>query len=72
MATLEDLLKSNPPATSQIKKINGGNNTPISIDAAFDKIEAEVNKKDVEKTRGTLGNGGGGYAPGKPYSDKFK
>jgi len=70
--TLEERLAQNPPANAKIKKINGGNNTPISIDASFDKIEKKVNKKEVDATRGKLGNGGGGFSPGKPYSDTFK
>lgn len=70
--TLEERLAQNPPSQAQIKKINGGNNTPISIDASFDKIEKKINKKEVDATRGKLGNGGGGFTPGKPYSDTFK
>jgi len=70
--TLEERLEKTPPKSSKIQKVNGGNNTPISIDAAFDKIEDVVNKKNVDKTRGKLGNGGAGHTPTKPYSDTFK
>lgn len=69
---LKDRLAQNPPLQSQIKKINGGNNTPISIDASFDKIEKKINKKEVDVSRGKLGNGSAGHAPSKPYSDTFK
>ena len=70
--TLEERLTQNPPATSKIQKINGGNNTPVSIDADFNKIEKTVNNKEVDTTRGKLGNGGAGHSPSKPYSDTFK
>ena len=69
--TLEERLAQNPPATSKAKT-NIGDRTPVSIDAQFNKIEKKVNGKEVDATRGKLGNGGGGFAPGKPYSDTFK
>lgn len=70
--TLEERLKKNPPSNSKNKKMNGGNNTPISVDGAFNTIEKKVNNKGVDATRGKLGNGGAGLTPGKPYSNTFK
>jgi hypothetical protein len=69
--TLEERLAQNPPATSKAKT-NVGDKTPVSIDASFNKIEKKVNGKEVDATRGKLGNGGAGHTPSKPYSDTFK
>jgi len=68
--TLEERLAQTPPATSKAKT-NVGDRTPVSIDASFNKIEKKVNGKEVDATRGKLGNQAGGYSPSKPYSDLF-
>jgi hypothetical protein len=69
MATLEELLKTNPPATSKANT-KGGDKTLLEADGGLDlsKNEAAIEKAGGRK----IGNGAGGYDAGKPYSDKFK
>lgn len=67
--TLEERLTQTPPATSKANT-NGGDKTLIEADGGLDLSKDE---KAIEKAGGRkLGNGGGGYAPSKPYSDTFK
>jgi hypothetical protein len=67
--TLEERLEKNPPATSKANT-NGGDKTLIEADGGLDLSKDE---KAIEKAGGRkLGQGGGGYAPSKPYSDTFK
>ena len=69
MATLEELLKKTPPSTSKAN-VKGGDKTPLESDGGKNLSKNEI---AIEKAKGRkLGQGGGGYAPGKPYSDKFK
>ena len=67
--TLEERLAQTPPATSKANT-KGGDKTLLEADGGLDlsKNEAAIEKAGGRK----LGNGGGGYAPSKPYSDKFK
>jgi hypothetical protein len=67
--TLEERLEKNPPATSKANT-KGGDKTLIEADGGLDLSKDE---KAIEKAGGRkLGQGGGGYAPSKPYSDTFK
>ena len=67
--TLEERLKSNPPASSKANT-KGGDKTLLEADGGLDLSK---NEKAIEKAGGRkLGQGGGGYAPSKPYSDTFK
>ena len=67
--TLEERLEKNPPATSKANT-KGGDKTLIEADGGLDLSKDE---KVIEKAGGRkLGQGGGGYAPSKPYSDTFK
>ena len=67
--TLEERLEKNPPATSKANT-KGGDKTLIEADGSLDLSKDE---KAIEKAGGRkLGQGGGGYAPSKPYSDTFK
>jgi hypothetical protein len=69
MATLEELLAKTPPATSKAN-IKGGDKTPLEADGGRDLSKDE---KAIEAAGGRkLGQGAAGFAPGKPYSDKFK
>ena len=69
MATLEELLAKTPPATSKAN-VKGGDKTLIEADGGLDLSKNEV---AIEKAKGRkIGQGAGGFAPGKPYSDKFK
>jgi hypothetical protein len=67
--TLEERLKANPPASAKANT-KGGDKTLLEADGGLDlsKNEAAIEKAGGRK----LGNGGGGYAPSKPYSDTFK
>ena len=66
---LEDMLKNNPPATSKAN-LKGGDKTLLEADGGLD---LSANEAAIKKAGGReLGNGGGGYAPSKPYSDTFK
>ena len=67
--TLQERLEKNPPKTSQAN-LKGGDKTLLEADGGLDlsKNEAAIEKAGGRK----LGNGGGGYAPSKPYSDTFK
>ena len=67
--TLEERLKKTPPADSKANT-KGGDKTPLEADGGKDLSK---NEKAIEKAGGRkLGQGGAGFAPGKPYSDKFK
>ena len=67
--TLEERLTQTPPAASKANT-KGGDKTLIEADGGLDLSKDE---KAIEKAGGRkLGNGGGGYAPSKPYSDTFK
>lgn len=67
--TLEERLAQNPPAVSKANT-KGGDKTLIEADGGLDLSKDE---KAIEKAGGRkLGQGGGGYAPSKPYSDTFK
>jgi len=67
--TLEERLEKNPPATSKANT-KGGDKTLIEADGGLDLSKDE---KAIEKAGGRkLGQGGGGYAPSKPYSDTLK
>lgn len=69
MATLEELLKKTPPATSKAN-VKGGDKTLLEADGGKDLSKDE---KAIEAAGGRkLGQGSAGYAPGKSYSDKFK
>lgn len=67
--TLEDMLKNNPPVTSKAN-LKGGDKTLLEADGGLDlsKDEAAIKKAQGRE----LGQGAGGYAPSKPYSDIFK
>jgi hypothetical protein len=69
MATLEELLKTNPPRDSKAN-FKGGDKTPLEADGGLDlsKDQAAIERAGGRK----LGQSAGGYNPGKPYSDKFK
>ena len=67
--TLEERLTQTPPVASKANT-KGGDKTLIEADGGLDLSKDE---KAIEKAGGRkLGNGGGGYAPSKPYSDTFK
>ena len=67
--TLEERLVQTPPATSKANT-KGGDKTLLEADGGLDLSK---NEKAIEKAGGgKLGQGGGGYAPSKPYSDTFK
>ena len=67
--TLEERLAKNPPANSKANT-KGGDKTLIEADGGLDLSKDE---KAIEKAGGRkLGQGGGGYAPSKPYSDTVK
>jgi len=67
--TLEERLAQTPPSTAKANT-NGGDKTLIEADGGLDLSKDE---KAIEKAGGRkLGQGGGGYAPSKPYSDTFK
>jgi len=67
--TLEERLEKTPPETSKANT-KGGDKTLIEADGGLDLSKDE---KAIEKAGGRkLGQGGGGYAPSKPYSDTFK
>ena len=67
--TLEERLTQTPPAASKANT-KGGDKTLLEADGGLDLSKDE---KAIEKAGGRkLGNGGGGYAPSKPYSDTFK
>ena len=67
--TLEERLKKNAPTQSKVN-IKGGDKTPLEADGGLDLSKDE---KAIKKAGGrTLGNGGGGHTPSKPYSDIFK
>jgi hypothetical protein len=69
MATLEELLAKTPPATSKAN-VKGGDKTLLEADGGLDLSK---NETAIEKAGGRkLGQGASGFAPGKPYSDKFK
>ena len=67
--TLEERLEKNPPKNS-LANLKGGDKTLIEADGGLDlsKDEAAITKAGGRK----LGQQAGGYAPSKPYSDKFK
>jgi hypothetical protein len=67
--TLEERLAQTPPPTSKAN-VAGGDKTLLEADGGLDlsKNEAAIEKAGGRK----IGNGGGGYSPSKPYSDKFK
>lgn len=70
---LEERLKANPPANSNANTKGGdpeiiGYENPYSPSKDLSKDEAAIEKAGGRK----LGQGGGGYAPSKPYSDLFK
>ena len=67
--TLEERLKKTPPADSKANT-KGGDKTPLEADGGKDLSK---NEKAIEKAGGRkLGQGSSGFAPDKPYSDKFK
>ena len=67
--TLEERLKQTPPASSKANT-KGGDKTLLEADGGLDLSK---NEKAIEKAGGRkLGQGSGGYAPSKPYSDTFK
>ncbi len=67
--TLEERYKTNPPITSKAN-LKGIDKTPIEADGGRDLSKDE---KAIEKALGRpIGRGAAGYAPQKPYSDKFK
>ena len=61
MATLEELLKTNPPATSKAN-IKGGDKTLIEADGGL----------DLSKNEAALLKARGGKVNTKPYSDTLK
>lgn len=67
--TLENMLKTNPPATSKAN-LKGGDKTLLEADGGLDlsKNEAAIKKAGGRE----IGQGAGGYSPSKPYSDTFK
>ena len=74
--TLEERLKANPPATSKANT-KGVDFTPLSGESSRPEftptLDLAGNEKRIKEAKGRdLGNGAGGYNPGKPYSDKFK
>ena len=74
--TLEERLAKNPPADSKANT-RGVDFTPLSKDSSRPEftptLDLANNQKKIKEAKGRdLGNGAGGYAPSKPYSDKFK
>jgi hypothetical protein len=67
--TLEDRLKNSPPATSKANT-KGGDKTLIEADGGLDLM---LNQDLIKSSGGReIGQGAGGYAPSKTYSDTFK
>ena len=67
--TLEERLAKNPPANSKANTKVGDKN----LIEAYGGLELSKDEKAIEKAGGRkLGQGGGGYAPSKPYSDTVK
>jgi hypothetical protein len=67
--TLEERLKNNPPANSKAN-VKGGDKTLIEADGGLD---LSADQAAIKKAGGReIGQGAGGYAPSKTYSDTFK
>ena len=74
--TLEERLASTPPATSKANT-KGVDFTPLSGESSRPEftptLDLAGNQKRIKEAKGRdLGNGAGGFAPSKPYSDTFK
>lgn len=74
--TLEERLATTPPADSKANT-RGVDYTPLSGESSRPEftptLDLAGNQKKIKEAKGReLGNGAGGYAPSKPYSDIFK
>lgn len=73
---LEERLAKTPPADSKANT-RGVDFTPLSGESSRPEftptLDLAGNQKRIKEAKGRdLGNGAGGYAPSKPYSDIFK